>query len=107
MPETTRRKTYKRGDTNPPLQVQLLNPDGSPMNLTTHVVTFRMGLPGQARKVNGGNVFHVNDATGIVEQRWGATDLDTLGEFRAEFVVDGNDTRPKGGYIIVAVEEIV
>lgn len=103
----TRLFPVKRGDTRPYLQVQILNPDGSPYDLTGHVVTFRMGLPGQARKVDGGNVTIVQATAGIVEERWQAGDLDTIGEYRAEFVIDGNDTYPKDGYVIVKVEERV
>lgn len=107
MPDPTRRFAVKRGDTQPSLQVQILNPDGTPRNCTGHVVTFRMGQAGQARKVDTAATTTVNAVQGIYQYDWGANDLNTLGDFRAEFVVDGNDTYPKDGYIIVSVEERV
>lgn len=89
----------KTNDTKPPLQVQCFNPDGSVRDLTGHVVTFVMKRAGVV-KVNAAAVL-VNAAQGIVEYGWALADTDTVGEFQAEFVIDGNDTYPKEGYITV------
>lgn len=98
----------KAGDTKPPLQVQILNPDGSPRDITADVVLFNMGLPGQTRKVNGEPVFKMAPTQGVCEYRWGANDLNVPGvEYRATFVINGTDTYPKEGYILVPVEPIV
>lgn len=103
-----RRFPMKKGDTQPALQVQILKPDGTPRDITTDIIVFNMGIPGQARKVTAGAVFKMSPTQGVCEYRWGGSDLDTAGvEYRATFVLNGSDTYPKDGYILVAVEETV
>lgn len=107
MADPSRRVVYKKGDRQPALQVQITNPDGTPRDITADIITFNMGKPGAAKKVNAGATTTVAATNGIVEYRWGVNDLDTVDEYRAEFVLNGNDHRPKDGYIIVAVEDVV
>jgi hypothetical protein len=91
------------GDTKPYLQVQILNPDGTPRDLTGQLVQFNMGLVGQPRKINLGVVTLVVASQGIVEYRWVAGDTNTDGDFRATFVVNGSDTYPKDSFILVPI----
>lgn len=96
----------KKGDRRPYLQVQIFNPDDTPMNLTGKTVTFTMGTIDATPKVNAAATL-VNASQGIVEYQWAAADCDTPGTYRAEFVIDGIDTYPKQGYIIVEVNDDV
>lgn len=89
----------KANDTRPPLQIQVFNPDGSERDLTGHVVTFVMRR-GDDVKVDAA-MTPVVQARGIMEYQWDLADTDTVGEFQAEVVIDGNDTYPKDGYITV------
>lgn len=107
-PPVLRRRTMKKGDTKPALQVQILNPDGTPRNITDDIVKFKMGIPGQVRKIDNGDVFVVSAATGVVEYRWQIADTNTApAEYRAVFVLNGTDTFPKKGYIVVEIEDTV
>jgi hypothetical protein len=101
-----RKFVIKKGDVQPPLQVQIFNPDGSPRDLSGQAVTFKMQEPGQAVKVNRAAV-PVLASQGIVEQQWQAADTDTAGQYRGVFIINGNDTFPKEGFINVFVEDTV
>lgn len=81
----------KTNDTRPYLQVQLLNPDGSAQDLTGKAVTFVMKQGSTVKIDAAASLVIANE--GLVEYRWGGTgDTDTVGEFQAEFVVNGIDT---------------
>lgn len=90
----------KQNDLRPYIQIQVFNPDGTPRDLSGHLINFHMGLAGAVPKINAAAVI-VNGPQGIVEYRWQGTDTDTVGRFRAEFEIDGTDTYPKDGYIVV------
>lgn len=103
-----RRFPMKKGDTQPALQVQILNPDGSPRNITDDIIVFNMGIPGQARKINGGAVFKMTPTQGVCEYRWSVGDLNVANvEYRGTFVLNGTNTYPKDGYILIPVEDTV
>lgn len=94
----------KTNDTRPYLQVQLLNPDGTPQDLTGKAVTFVMKRGGTVKINAAASLVVANE--GLVEYRWGgAGNTDTTGEFQAEFVVNGIDTYPKEGYITVIFQQ--
>lgn len=96
-----------KNDLRPYLQTQILNPDGTPRDLTGQLVQFNMGLLGQARKINLQPTTLVAAALGVVEYRWVAGDTNTEGDFRANFVVNGIDTYPKGSFILVPISVAV
>lgn len=89
----------KTNDTEPPLQVQIFNPDGTERDLTGAAVTFVMKRAG-ATKVDA-PMTPVLVTRGIMEYQWDAGDTDEPEEFQAEVVVNGIDTYPKDGYITV------
>lgn len=92
----------KKDDLRPYLQVKLFNPDGTARNVSGDVVTFVMEDTDGTNKINAAAT-QVNGAGGIVEYRWQVGDTDTAGEFRAEFTINGIDTFPKEGYIVVSI----
>lgn len=96
--------SMKRGDLFPSIQIQFFNPDDTPRNLSGRVVTFRMGGTDEAPMVSG-EAAPVDLSLGIVEYQWQSGDTDLSGTFRAEFVLDGPETFPKSGYIIVSIED--
>lgn len=82
----------KQGDTTPALRATLEDGSGSAVNLTGAGVRFKMDEPR-----GGGNVVDdtvtVQDASGgVVEYTWKATDTETPGRYRAEFVVTYQDS---------------
>lgn len=93
----------KRNDLLPALQVQFLNPDGTPRDITGLPVIFHM-RKGNSLKVSTPATMVVA-SQGICEYRWSEGDTDEVGTFRAEFEVSGMDTYPKGGYIVVIIIE--
>lgn len=77
----------KRGDRRPTLAVQLVDRDGEPADLTGAAVTFTMRPEGGGDlKVDAQPATVLDASTGEVEYAWAAVDVDTAGDFDAEFV---------------------
>lgn len=97
------RRTMKTDDLRPYLQVQIFNSDGSPRDLTGDIVTFIMKKD-DTIKVNAPATL-ILATQGIVEYRWQAGDTDEEGSFRGEFEINGIDTYPKEGFIVIEFGE--
>ena len=94
----------KKGDTEPPIEATLEDADGQPKDLTNaNGVDFHMKDPREdAAKVDAAG--SIDDAAnGKVSYQWTADDVDTEGDFEAEFEVTWSDgdteTFPKDGYL--------
>lgn len=104
-------KTYKRNDTGPPITIVCL--DGTNVqNLTgATAAKFLMGTinaQGVANiKVNGNMTFDADRSTGKVSYDWGATDLDTVGDYKAEVEITwangDKQTFPGDSYLEIKV----
>jgi hypothetical protein len=104
-------KNYKRNDTGPPITITCF--DGTnPKDLTgASSAKFLMGTitsEGVSTiKAQGAMVFDADRTTGKVTYTWGATDLNTPGEFKVEveitFANGTKQTFPSGGYLTVTV----
>lgn len=104
-------KTYKRNDTGPPITIVCL--DGvNPQNLTgATTAKFLMGTINaqgvSTIKVNGTMTFDADRTTGKVSYDWGNTDLDTVGEYKAEVEITwangDKQTFPGDGYLTIIV----
>lgn len=87
-------KRVKQDQAGSRLRAQLLEPDGSPMDLTGATVRFLMRAPGSsALKVDGEGEIE-SAAEGRVAYVWQAADLDQLGRYEAEWEVQ------RGGAVI-------
>lgn len=105
--------SFKRGDTAAVVRATLFSDDGStvPVNLTGASIKFIMALlplnPG-VTKVNAVATI-LNAATGEVGYDWIAADVDTAGNYQAEFQVTYSDgkvqTFPRLGYLTIIVTE--
>lgn len=101
----------KEGDLSPPLRVELLEDDGTPVNLTGSAVKFQM-------KPVGGDTMTVDAAAtidsasdGHVSYNWSDGDTDETAYYNAVFAVDYGttgdytETFPNDQYIVVKVDE--
>lgn len=100
---------YKRNDQLPDYTATLLQGDNTPINLTGATVKFLMtSIVGNTPKVNA-TATVVNAAQGQVAYVWGATDLDTEGEYEVEWEVTfGNGkklTVPAADYDTITVRK--
>jgi hypothetical protein len=104
-------KTYKRNDTGPPITIVCLD-GNTPQNLTTATsAKFLMGSINAAGvstvKVQGSMTFDADRTTGRVTYTWGATDLDTTGDFKVEVEITyangSKQTFPSDSYLTVSV----
>jgi hypothetical protein len=104
-------KTYKRNDTGPPITVTCL--DGSnPQNLTGAAsAKWLMGTINGAGvasiKAQGAMTFDADRSTGRVTYDWTNSDLDTVGEYKAEVEITWSNgdkqTFPGDGYLAIIV----
>lgn len=104
-------KTYKRNDTGPPITITCL--DGTnPKDLTSATsAKFLMGTINASgvstAKVTGSMTFDADRTTGKVTYTWGATDLDTPGDYKVEVEVTFSNgekqTYPSDSYLTVSV----
>lgn len=91
----------KVGDVLPRLRKNLLNGDGTPVDLTGGTVTLRMRALHGAVKIAAGAVSIVDAPAALVEYAWQAADSDTPGIFDYEWVItySGNtETVPNNGF---------
>lgn len=96
------RFVIKKGDRFPALEAAV------GFDLTGATVAFVMTAKphGGAVKVNSATATVVSATGGTVRYDWGATDTDTLGEYRAEFVATfagGRRSYPQAGYLEIEV----
>jgi len=99
----------KQNDTRPVLEAQLLNADGTPINLTNCTVKFFMvsiSASGGQPKVNASCAI-IDAVNGKVRYSWQAADTSDYGDYKAEFQItfpDGSiQTVPNDGYLIISV----
>ena len=95
----------KKDNLKPYLQFQLFNPDGSPRNLSGSTLTFTMRKPGQTKKVDAGVCTAINANIGLYEYRFTGTQTSESGTFQGEVTINGNETYPTEGYIVVEVTD--
>lgn len=89
----------KQGDTAPSVTATLLNPDGTPTNLTGATVTFRM--TNGTDTVEAAAIVESPPTDGQVTYEWAPGDLDVWGGYAAEWIVDqsgATQTFPSDGY---------
>lgn len=77
----------KRNDTSPSLEVQLLDADKNPVNLTNATAVFNMGTRDGETLVDGEDVTIVTAASGIVRYDWQEGDTSQAGTHNGEVEV--------------------
>lgn len=96
----------KRNDLDPAIEAQLLNADGTPLDLTGRTVKFIMRLrSGSSPKVNA-NATIASATDGQVSYSWTGTDTDTSGSYIAEWettLAGRKQTIPSGGYLTIDI----
>lgn len=104
--------TFKKNNTSPPMLYILEAPPGTPIDLRGLTVTFYMRIEDPSAdtpyKVSAGVCTLVDAENGEVRYDWQSGDLDTVGDYNAEFRVQtasGPRTVPASGYIPVKVTE--
>lgn len=99
--------TLKVGDTVPSLQAVLEDGSGDPVNLTAATVEFHLLTPRTNEIVVSDTADLVDASNGVVRYRWADSDTDTVGRYRAEFVVtypkNDVETFPNAGYHDVVI----
>lgn len=100
------RVVLKRGDTRTAIRATLLEPSGSPVNLTGASVRFVMAdLRGAIRIARAAEI--VDPAGGKVLMVFETSETDEAGTYRAEFEVqfaDGRkETYPNGDYLTIQI----
>lgn len=97
----------KQNDTSPAIKHQLLDEEGSPIDLTGASVSFHMVDSDGSVKVNTSASID-NAGNGEVSYSWSAGDTDTEGVYKAEWEVDfGNgsiESFPNSSDFIVDIE---
>lgn len=99
--------TMKQNDRLPSLAVTAVQSDGTAYDLTGATVVFNMRAADTGTiKVNRSSATLVSGPAGTLRYDWGASDLDTVGDYLAEFeaTISGRKlTIPTNGYIPVRV----
>ncbi len=100
--------SIKQGDTARPIKIQCLDQDGNAVNLASNIgATFKMTQDTSVTPKIVTGTATITDATnGYVQYTWVAGDTDTVGNFRAEFVItyaSGEDTFPSDSYILISI----
>ena len=76
-----------KDDTFPPLEFSVIK-DGSPVDLTGSTILFYMKNSSTGTvKVNGGSCTITDATNGKCRYTWGATDLDTAGDYVGEIQI--------------------
>lgn len=98
----------KKGSTLPALEMQLVETDGTAVDLTNATgVVFRMGITPGSPKVSAAAVV-VTASEGRVKYEWVSGDVDTAGTYNGEWVVtfaDGVQVVPSSGFVEVEIEQ--
>lgn len=102
---------FTKGDLLRNPSAQLLNPDNSPIDITTDTVKFRMVRQKDGFvKVNNVAASIIDGTTGVVQYNWQSSDVDEVGNYYAWFIrVEGGATEhfPAGrGYIIKILDDV-
>jgi hypothetical protein len=111
-PSTSGTFTARQGDTLPILVANLYGADDAVVDLspTGTTVRFRMAPVFEGPLKVDAPAAIVNAVAGTVSYTWGATDLDTAGEFSGVFVVTipgiGSETYPGGEITITVVPRV-
>ena len=98
--------TFKQGDRLPSLSVTAIKTDGTSYDLTGATAVFNMRSVSGTVKVNRAAAVVVDAAAGKLRYDWGVSDLDTTGDYEAEFecTISGKKlTVPTAGYIPITV----
>lgn len=74
-------------DTSPNLDMTLVNPDGTPRNLTGETVTFMIQRTTAPRYLTEGSVTILDAPTGRIRYTWGTTDAAIPGVYEARVKV--------------------
>lgn len=83
--------TIRRGDTAPPVEAQLLEDDGDPVDLSNvHQVVFEM--ESKARTVRG-KCRLIDGERGRVKYQWDPGETDVARDYDAHFIVEYQDGR--------------
>lgn len=97
-----------QGDRLPVLTAGLKNGDGTAINLTGAAVVLRMAAEDGTVKINSAACTIVDAPTGQVSYAWGATDTDTVGDYRSEFLVTVGGLTfsvPNDGYDTISIQK--
>jgi hypothetical protein len=102
--------TIKKGDTAPPLAIQIVqDSDNLPLDLTSATATFTMyrNEDGSSVKTNASTATIYAASDGKVRYDWDAADTDTPGTYYGEFTITlqsgKKTTSPPEGYIVVEI----
>jgi len=100
----------KIGDTSPALRLQLLRDDDQPKHLSGSNVFIRLKHSNDnSLTLSDVDVSIVNESNGIVEYEWSDTDIDTVGTYDGEIMVENQETNvtetfPNRGTFVVRVQ---
>jgi hypothetical protein len=98
--------TLKRGDTRTVIKAIMRDSEGTPIDLTGCEVTFRMAPYGQPATIDRPALVH-DAVNGEVWVIWQSGETDTVGGYRAEFLVTYPDkkreTFPNGDYLNINI----
>jgi hypothetical protein len=98
--------TLKQNDTLPAIEAQLINADGTPINLDLCGVRFH-AQSFDRKKLIVKQAEIIDAENGKVRVKWKEGDTDTAGNYRAEFEIVFTDstilTVPNDGYFLVKI----
>lgn len=102
----------KVGDTGPPIMVQCLDSNGSPVDLTgATALKFKMRSARSGVVEVNATADFIDRPTGKVQYFWVTTDTDTSGDYQGEFNVTMSNgqiiTFPNNAYIKINIYESV
>ncbi len=103
----------KTDNTGPDLEIQFLDEDGDPVNITGNTaLTFSMREKRSGTvKVDAVAATPVEVTTGTVKYVWSAANTDTAGEYEAEFSCTLSSGQiisfPNNGYILILISESI
>jgi hypothetical protein len=96
----------KVGDTAPPLECELTDADGDPVNLTGAVVRFHMAPRGAIAVINR-LADIITPLAGLVRYSWQVGDTALagffIGEFEVTFATGAKETFPNDGDIVIRI----
>lgn len=105
----------KKGDTSPALEVQLLDNDDDPVDMSNGTAKFRMKEVGSDTFVVDSMATPIDDSTGKIAYEWSSGDTDSVGSYLAEFLVDysggvgddfdSDETFPNSRFLSIEIED--